>query len=165
MIESTAISLGMAAYTFFAQNYGAQKKDRVRAGVRTTAKISVIMSVCVTAIMLSAGKYLLQMFIDVTEVGAAESLQVGFRYLVIASASLVILYLIHVYRNAMQALGNSFWSMISGFAECAFRILMTKGIVLLFGTETLYFVEPVAWIGALIFIMAPFYSYRKKLLS
>lgn len=116
-------------------------------------------------IMLLVGKYLLQMFINTTEEGATEALQIGFRYLIIASISLVILYLIHVYRNAMQALGSSFWSMISGFAECAVRIFMSKGVVLLLGTGVLYFVEPVAWLGALLFIMIPFYFYRKKLLS
>lgn len=165
LLESTAISLGMAASTFFAQNYGAGKKDRVRWGIRTTAVISVIMAGCVTVIMLLAGKYLLQMFIDASENGAAEALQIGFRYLMIMSACLVILYLIHVYRNAMQALGNSFWSMISGFTECATRIIMSKGIVLVLGTGTLYFVEPAAWLGALIFIIVPYYKYRKKLLS
>lgn len=164
LLESTALSLGMAAATFFAQNYGAGRKKRVLAGVRTSAIISVIFSVCVTVVMLVAGKYLLQMFIDATEIGAAESLQVGFRYLLTASFGLVILYLIHVYKNVMQAMGNSSWTMISGFAECVFRILMAKGALLLLGTETLYFVEPVAWIGALSFIMIPYYCYRKKLL-
>lgn len=165
LLESTAISLGMAASTFFAQNYGAGKNDRVRSGVRTTALISAILSACVTVVMLIVGKYLLQMFIDANEMGAAESLQIGFHYLVIASAGLVILYLIHIYRNAMQALGNSFWSMISGFAECVFRIAMAKGVILLLGTEVLFFVEPVAWIGALLFIIVPYYAYQKKLLS
>lgn len=165
LLESSAFSLGSASSTFFAQNYGAGKKDRVRSGVRTSAIISVIMAVCVTAVMLLVGKYLLQMFIDATETGATEALQIGFHYLIIASVSLIILYLIHVYRNAMQALGNSFWSMISGFAECAVRILMAKAVVLVLGTGTLYFVEPAAWIGALIFIMVPYYHYQKKLLS
>jgi len=165
LLESSAISLGTAASTFFAQNYGAGKKERVRSGVRTSAVISVIMAVCVTIIMLLIGKYLLQMFIDAAEEGATEALQIGFRYLIIASAGLIILYLIHVYRNAMQALGNSFWSMISGFAECVIRILMAKVIVLVLGTGALYFVEPMAWVGALLFIMVPYYHYQKKLLS
>lgn len=165
LLESSAISLGTAASTFFAQNYGAGKKERVRSGVRTSAVISVIMAVCVTIIMLLVGKYLLQMFIDAAEEGATEALQIGFRYLIIASAGLIILYLIHVYRNAMQALGNSFWSMISGFAECVIRILMAKVIVLVLGTGALYFVEPMAWVGALLFIMVPYYHYQKKLLS
>lgn len=164
LLESSALSLGTASSTFFAQNYGAGRKERVRSGVRTSAVISVIMAVCVTVIMLLIGKYLLQVFIDAAEEGAAEALQIGFRYLIIASATLIILYLIHVYRNAMQAIGNSFWSMISGFAECAVRILMSKGIVLVLGTEVLYFAEPAAWLGALLFIMIPYYFYQKKLL-
>lgn len=165
LLESTAISLGMAASTFFSQNYGAGKKDRVRAGVRISAGISIAMAVGVMTVMLLLGKYLLQMFINEAENGAAEALQIGFRYLVIMSVGLIILYLIHVYRNAMQAIGNSFWSMISGFAECGIRILMAKGIVLLLGTGVLYFVEPAAWLGALIFIAAPYFYYQKKLLS
>lgn len=165
LLESTAISLGMAASTFFAQNYGAGERNRVRTGVRTTAAISIVMAACVTVIMLLAGKYLLQMFIDPAEAGASESLQIGFHYLIIMSVCLVILYLIHVYRNALQALGNSVWSMISGFVECGTRIMMAKGIVILLGVETLYYVEPAAWLGALIFISAPYYYYQKKLLS
>lgn len=164
LLESTAISLGMAASTFFAQNYGSGKKERVRAGVRTSVVISIILSVCVTVIMLTFGKYLLQMFIDASEAGASESLQIGFRYLAIMSVGLVLLYLIHVYKNAVQAMGNSFWTMISGFAECGFRIVMAKGIVLLLGTGTLYFVEPAAWLGALVFIMFPYFCFQKKLL-
>lgn len=165
LLESTAISLGMAASTFFAQNYGAGCKKRVRSSVKTSAIISVIMALCVTVIMLMGGKYLLQMFINTKEIGAAESLQIGFHYLIIMSVGLVILYLIHVYRNAMQALGNSFWSMISGFVECGVRILMAKEIVRIFGAGMLYFVEPVAWLGALIFIIFPYFYYRWKLLS
>lgn len=165
LLESSAISLGSASSTFFAQNYGAGEKERVRSGVKTTAIISVIMAVCVTAIMLIIGKYLLQMFIDATEDGAAEALQVGFRYLIIDSAGLIILYLIHTYRNALQALGNSFWSMISGFAESIIRILMAKVVVLAIGTGALYFEEPAAWVSGLLLIMIPYYYYQKKLLS
>ena len=165
LLESSAFALGMALSTFSAQNYGAGKKERVRSGVRTSALLSVAMAICITALMLLIGKYLLQMFIDVTEAGAAEALQIGFRYLITASAGLVLLYLLHVYKNATQALGNSFWSMISGFAECGVRVVMAKVIVALLGTEVLFFIEPTAWLGALLFIMIPYYHYQRKLLS
>lgn len=165
LLECSAISLGSATSTFCAQNYGAGKKERVRSGVKTSAIISIIMAVCVTAIMLIIGKYLLQMFIDAAEDGAAEALQVGFRYLIINSAGLIILYLLHIYRNALQALGNSSWSMISGFAESVVRILLAKVIVLVAGTGALYFVEPAAWAGGLLFIIVPYYHYQKTVLS
>lgn len=164
LLQSSAISIGMAASTFFSQNYGAGNKERIRSGVRTLVMISVLMAICVTVVIFLDGKYLLQMFINVKEDGATEALQVAFHYLMIMSFGLIILYLIHVYRNALQAMGNSFWSMISGFAECGVRILMAKGIVLLLGTKTLYYVEIAAWLGALIFIVIPYYQYHKRLL-
>ena len=54
---------------------------------------------------------------------------------------------------------------MSGFAECGVRILMAKGVVSLLGSEVLFYIEPFAWLGALLFIMIPYYIYRKKLLA
>jgi len=41
LLESTAISLGLAFSTFFSQNYGAGKKARMKKGVQTGVKIVV----------------------------------------------------------------------------------------------------------------------------
>lgn len=165
LLESSAISLGFAFSTFFAQNYGAGNKQRVRSGVRTGVKLSVVLALGVTAVMLLVGKYLLQAFIDAGEAEGPAALEIAQHYLLVMSAFLVICYLIHVYRNALQAMGNSVWSMISGFAECGVRILMAKVLVSLLGNNVLYYIEPFAWVGALLFIMIPYYIYRKKLLT
>lgn len=165
LLESSAISLGFAFSTFFAQNYGAGNKQRVRSGVRTGVKLSVVLALGVTAVMLLVGKYLLQAFIDAGESEGPAALEIAQHYLLVMSAFLVVCYLIHVYRNALQAMGNSVWSMISGFAECGVRILMAKVLVSLLGSNVLYYIEPFAWMGALLFIMIPYYIYRKKLLT
>lgn len=165
LLESSAISLGFAFSTFFAQNYGAGNKQRVRSGVRTGVKLSVVLALGVTAVMLLVGKYLLQAFIDAGEAEGPAALEIAQHYLLVMSAFLVVCYLIHVYRNALQAMGNSVWSMISGFAECGVRILMAKVLVSLLGSNILYYIEPFAWVGALLFIMIPYYIYRKKLLT
>ena len=165
LLESSAISLGFAFSTFFAQNYGAGNKQRVRSGVRTGVKLSVVLALGVTAVMLLVGKYLLQAFIDAGEAEGPAALEIAQHYLLVMSAFLVVCYLIHVYRNALQAMGNSVWSMISGFAECGVRILMAKVLVSLLGSNVLYYIEPFAWVGALLFNMIPYYIYRKKLLT
>lgn len=165
LLESSAISLGFAFSTFFAQNYSAGNKQRVRSGVRTGVKLSVVLALGVTAVMLLVGKYLLQAFIDAGEAEGPAALEIAQHYLLVMSAFLVVCYLIHVYRNALQAMGNSVWSMISGFAECGVRILMAKVLVSLLGSNVLYYIEPFAWVGALLFIMIPYYIYRKKLLT
>lgn len=41
---------------------------------------------------------------------------------------------------------------------------MAKVLVSLLGSNVLYYIEPFAWVGALLFIMIPYYIYRKKLL-
>ena len=165
LLESSAISLGFAFSTFFAQNYGAGNKQRVRNGVRTGVKLSILLALGVTVVMLLIGKYLLQAFINAGEAEGPVVLEIAQHYLLVMAAFLVVCYLIHVYRNALQAMGTSIWSMVSGFAECGVRILMAKGVVSLLGSEVLFYIEPFAWLGALLFIMIPYYIYRKKLLA
>ena len=165
LLESSAISLGFAFSTFFAQNYGAGHKQRVKDGVRTGVKLSVLLALGVTAVMLLVGKYLLQIFINAGESEGPAVLEIAQHYLLVMSAFLVLAYLIHVYRNALQAMGTSIWSMVSGFAECGVRMLMAKVVVSWLGSGVLFYIEPFAWLGALLFIMVPYYIYRKKLLS
>lgn len=165
LLESSAISLGFAFSTFFAQNYGAGNKQRVRNGVRTGVKLSILLALGVTVVMLLIGKYLLQAFINAGEAEGPVVLEIAQHYLLVMAAFLVVCYLIHVYRNALQAMGTSIWSMVSGFAECGVRILMAKGVVSLLGSEVLFYIEPFAWLGALLFIMIPYNIYRKKLLA
>ena len=165
LLESSAISLGFAFSTFFAQNYGAGNKQRVRNGVRTGVKLSILLALGVTEVMLLIGKYLLQAFINAGEAEGPVVLEIAQHYLLVMAAFLVVCYLIHVYRNALQAMGTSIWSMVSGVAECGVRILMAKGVVSLLGSEVLFYIEPFAWLGALLFIMIPYYIYRKKLLA
>ena len=165
LLESSAISLGFAFSIFFAQNYGAGNKQRVRNGVRTGVKLSILLALGVTVVLLLIGKYLLQAFINAGEAEGPVVLEIAQHYLLVMAAFLVDCYLIHVYRNALQAMGTSIWSMVSGFAECGVRILMAKGVVSLLGSEVLFYIEPFAWLGALLFIMIPYYIYRKKLLA
>lgn len=165
LLECSAISLGLAANTYFSQNYGAKKFERVKKGVVTATKISEVMAIIVSVLMLTTGRYLLQLFIDQTEAGGIDALNVAHSYLTVMLFFLVILYPIHVYRNALLAIGNSYWAMISGVAECVIRVFMAKVVISMVGIEALYFTEPVAWVGAFVFIVFPYYFYQKKLLN
>jgi len=165
LLESSAISLGLACSTFFAQNYGAKNYDRVKKGVVTASKIVVIMAIVVMALTLIARPYMLRLFLDISEPGGPEALAIGVRYLTIMVFFLIILYLIHVFRNVLQAMEISFWSMISGFAELAARVFMAKVGLYLMGSDALFISEPMAWIGALLTTMIPYFYYKNKLLK
>ena len=164
LLESTAISLGTAFTTYFAQNFGAGKKERVKSGMKTGVMLCIVSSVIVAVVMLVFGKYLLQSFLDVNREGGVQALDVAWRYLSIMTAFMPVLYLIYIYKNVLQAAGISVWSMVSGVTEFIVRVIMGKVIILWLGSGTLFYIEPVAWLGALLPVMIPYFFYRKKLL-
>lgn len=163
-LESSAISLGIAFSTFFAQNYGARNYKRVLLGVKTGIVLSVGLSLIVMAVMLLGGKTLLTMFLDVSQEGGTEALAVAWKYLKYMSYCLVILYVIYVYRNVLPAMGVSIWSMLGGILEGIIRVGMGKFLVPLWGEEVFYYIEPFAWLGAFALVIIPYYCIRKKYL-
>ena len=165
LLECTAIGLGLALTTYFSQNYGAGNVKRVRGGHKTALLIMAVAALAVMTLVLTLGRFLLQLFIDPAEVGAVESLAIGGKYLLIMALNMVILYWVYVYRSIMQAMGDSIWSMISGFAEFAARVLMAKVVFAFWGQETLFYIEPVAWLMALLFVMIPCFPHMKRKLS
>lgn len=165
MLESTAQSFGQAFCTYFAQNYGAGKKDRVKSGVNTALKIVSVSAVCVMTLMFLCGKLVLQMFISAGEADGTAALGIAWKFLAVRVICLIICYLIHVYRNVMQGIGNAFWPMISGIAEGGLRVLVGTVCFTFWGKTALYFAEPAAWIGAMLACALPYYLLRNKLLK
>ena len=165
LLECAAISLGLALATFTAQNFGAGDKARVRKGVRTGLILSILASFAVSALTILGGRYLLQAFIDPMAADGTQALAIGERYLFFMSALLSILFPIHIYRNALQSLGNSVWPMLSGVAETVLRIATGFVIAAFAMPQLLFYAEPAAWFFGLVFSAAPYYWYRRRLLA
>ena len=165
LMECSATALGLACSTFFAQNYGAGLYGRVRKGVTTATIIATAMALAVFVILLFIRWDLLQLFLDVNQENGFEALEVSVRYLTYMIFFLPILFLIHVFRNALQALKISLWSMLSGFAELACRLFMAMVAIAWIGPDALFLSEPLAWAGALVFVLFPYFFYQKKLLT
>lgn len=165
ILESSAIALGASFTTFASQNFGAGNHKRVRRGLKDAFVLAVAASLVIMAFVIPTRNILLQLFIDIGEEGAVEALAVGSRYLINMALCLPILYLVYVYRSNFQSIGDSFWSMISGFGESAVRILMAKLIIVYLGGGVLFFIEPFSWLAALLFVMVPYYFCRRKLLG
>ncbi len=163
MFECTAIALGNAITTFMSQNYGAKKIDRVKSGFKSSFVILIVLSLIVMILMLITGKFFLSLFISPDEVGAPESLEIAFKYLFVMLISLPVLYLLYLYRSSLQAIGNSFWSMLSGIAEFVARVVFATYVYDAFGTTSIYFVESAAWLGALIVVIPPCYYHLNRL--
>lgn len=162
LLECTAISLGAAFTTYGSQNFGAGDYKRVRRGVNVAMVLAVGVATALIFIVLPMRRLLPQIFIDLSEPGAPEAIEVAARYLTNMILSLPILYLVYVHRNNLQAIGIASWSLVSGIAEAVSRVVMAKLCFPFTGVEILFYVEPVAWLLAWLFVLVPYYFYQKK---
>ena len=164
LLECSAISLGAAFTTYASQNFGAGNFKRVRRGVNVAMALAVGVALVLVVLVLPLRYLLPQLFIDMSKEGAADVIHVAARYLTNMILSLPVLYLVYVHRNNLQAVGNASWSLISGIAEAASRVVMAKLFFDLAGMEIMFYIEPVAWLMAWLFVLFPYYHYRRKLL-
>jgi len=164
LLECTAISLGNSFTTFASQNYGAKNYRRVRSGVLTATVLAIGAAVVIMLIVLPLNRILPLLFMNINEAGAEVSLDVASKYLINMTLSLPILYMVYVHRNNLQAIGISSWSLISGIAEAISRVVMAKLMFALIGVDVLFYIEPVAWLFAWLFVLVPYYYYRRRLL-
>lgn len=165
LLECSAIALGASFTTFASQNFGAGNHRRVRRGVNVAMFLSVAVAAALMAIVLPLRSILPQVFMDMSESGADNAIYVASRYLTNMILALPILYLVYVHRNNLQAIGISSWSLVSGIAEAAIRVVIAKAFYPIFGVESLFFIEPFAWVMAWVFVLVPYYFYQRKLLS
>lgn len=165
LLECSAISLGAAFTTFASQNYGAGNYKRVRRGVNVAMLLAVSASLVLMVAVLPLRSLLPRLFIDTSDAGAVDAIRVAAAYLTNMILSLPILYLVYVHRNNLQAIGNSSWSLVSGIAEALSRVVMAKLIFNAAGVKTLFYIEPVAWLMAWLFVLVPYYFYQRKLLK
>ena len=86
--------------------------------------------------------------VDAASADAPQALDIAYHYLFIMSCLLLFLYLIYVFRNTLQGLGNGIAPLLSGVAEFAARVSVAYGFTALLGDELIFFAEPVAWIAA-----------------
>lgn len=164
VLEIAALSYGYAVTTYTGQNYGAGQWDRIRKGTGWAVIISLITSVVIGAVMILLGRPITMLFIssESPELAAAAG-EVGYRYLFAMSAALPVLYLLYAYRSALQGMGNTRIPLLSGVLELIVRV----GAAFLMGFAGwkmgLLYIEPMAWISAMVLLCSAYYVSAAKL--
>ena len=161
ILELAAISYGYAITAYVGQNLGAGEIGRIKRGVKSGAVMAVATSLCMSVIMLIAGRFILSLFISGEPEQAKIALDVAFGYLVVLSVCLWILYLLYVFRSAIQGLGNTLLPMLSGVAELVVRVVVVFTLPLFMGKEGIYLAEIGAWLSAVL-LMIPGYIWNIK---
>lgn len=124
LLELAAISYGFSMSTYAGQNLGAGKVDRIRRGMRAALLMAVATSAVISILMLVFGRSILSLFVSGEPDVVQQVLDVAYAYLSILAYMLCILYFLHIYRSALQGMGDTVRPMISGVMELAMRILV-----------------------------------------
>ena len=164
LLEIAAISYGYAITTYVGQNYGARKVQRIRQGIRTAIKLSLTTSIVIAAIMVLFGRSITALFIS-TEIPtlAAEAKYVAYCFLCVMAAFLPVLYLLYVFLSALQGMGYTGITLISGIIEFLIRLIIAR-IVGWSGYEMgIFSAEIIAWMVAAIFLASNYYKKIKLL--
>ncbi len=163
IMEMAAVSYGGAMAAYAGQNYGAGQKERLKNGVRAGAAMALITSCAIAAALFLSGRAVLSLFVDPEAAQREEVLSVALRYLHIMLGGLFILYLLYVYRSALQGMGDTVTPMLSGGAEMVMRVSAALLLPALLGQDGIFFAEPAAWTGAEVLLMITYYRTIKKL--
>jgi putative MATE family efflux protein len=102
-----AMILSQALATFVGQNLGAQKPERVRTGLIATVRITIIVTIITTAIVVLFGSYFMRAFTSDTEV-----IRIGNEYLTIVSLFYIIFAMMFMFTGVMRGAGDTIVPMI-----------------------------------------------------
>lgn len=164
LLELAAIAFGFAVSTYTSQNIGAQKYSRIPKGIHSSLIASAVTSVIISAAVLIFGRQILSMFISGSGEQAEMTMTVARNYLNVMGTALFLLYLLHIYRNAIQGFGDTLIPMISGIVELIMRVSVVLILPAFFGEGSLYFAEFAAWVGADILLLSAYHIKMRKLL-
>lgn len=107
-----AMSFSQALSTFVGQNIGANKTDRIRTGLIATLKMSGIVTIVTSLVVIFGGHVLMSLFTKDQAV-----IRAGDQYLTIVSASYILFTLMFIYNGLLRGAGDTllpmFFSLLS----------------------------------------------------
>lgn len=158
VMESIASSFGYGLSTYMGQNHGAGKPERLDRGVHAVLLLSLIFSAGIAVMMIVFGHSILRLFLSSSDPDAGTVLSIAYHYLFILCCSLPLLFLVHVYRNALQGLGNVTGPVLSGIAELSMRAGVALLLPRLIGQNGIFYCETAAWLGASVTLIVTYYA-------
>jgi putative MATE family efflux protein len=136
-----AMNFSAALSSFVGQNIGAKKIDRVRAGFIATLKMSSIISVVVSLVVLIFGDFIVRMFTTDPEV-----IRIGKEYLVIVGAFYIVFSSMFVIAGVMRGAGDTIIPMfISLIALWVIRIPAAWILSRKIGEIGIWWAIPIGW--------------------
>lgn len=157
LLELAATSFGFSMATFAGQNLGAGKVHRIKEGMRSGIFISFLTSAVMSAIIILFGRQIAALFVSGDPEQVTAVVSIAYQYLFIMGSMLFILYLLYMYRSAIQGMGDTVIPMLSGVAELIMRITAVVLLPCFIGQQGVFYAEIAAWIGADLILITAYY--------
>jgi putative MATE family efflux protein len=146
-----AMSFSQALSTFVGQNIGANKPERIKAGLRATIKMSGIVTIVTTIFIVLWGHLIMKMFTNDTEV-----IRLGDQYLTIVSIFYIAFTLMFIYNGVTRGAGDTMLPMIFSILSLwLIRIPFAWYFSGVIGATGIWWSIPAGW--AVGFILSYFY--------
>ena len=120
-------------------------------------KLAAVFAIAISIAMVVSGRYLLMMFISSSNANAPLVLDLAYQYLTVMSVTLIILYALHIYRSAIQGMGNTVIPMVAGLLQCVGRISVALFLPRIMGEYGLFYAETTAWVFSAVCVMSSYY--------
>ncbi len=158
-----AISFGVAIANYVGQNYGAGDIVRVRKGVNATLVMTLSVCVLASAVMAVFATPLTSLFLDANASGDSSEIYYAARsYLYRSAEFFPFLYVLFVYRNALQGVGKTFWPLMAGVLELLIRSVASFILPQRMGYPGVTLVDVLAWVGACTLLAISYYIQMPK---
>ena len=164
LLEIAAVSYGYAVTTYVGQNFGASDAPRIKSGVRSAVILSFVTASVIGGLMILFGRPILSMFLKPDSAESfEEAMNAAYTFLRYMAAFLPILYLLYAYRSALQGMGYTRSTMVSGIIEFIMRVGLAFIVMFTRFSHGLFIAEIAAWAGAAVFLAACYYYRRARL--
>lgn len=154
-----AMSLAQALAAFVGQNIGANKTDRIKAGLRATFFTASLISIGLTLLIVISRNLLMHLFTDNPEV-----IRVGNEYLVIVGSFYLFFSTMFTFNGVLRGAGDTLVPMfISLISLWIIRIPFAVWLSGLIGTDGIWWSAPVSWFTGMLFSYLYYLTGRWRL--
>jgi putative MATE family efflux protein len=155
-------NIGVAMGTYCGQNIGAKKIVRIKEGIYSAIKITIIFFIFTFIIIYPFADYMMMLFVDSNEMTVIKNAALFMR---IANYFYPMLGLLTIFRYSIQGLGYSNLSMLSGVMEMIARCGVSLWLVPALGFIGVCYGDPFAWCMADLFLIPAFVILYRHLKS
>lgn len=159
LLTTPIMTFSSSLVPFIAQNYGAVKYDRIKIILKQALIICISYGAIVGSLFALFGDKIALMYINSYEV---ETLSLIGYYCKFSGTLLILLCVLYVIRNYIQALGYSIFTATGGVVELTTRACISLFLISKFGFTIICLSNPLSWLFTDLFLITSYFVYIKR---